>query len=45
MLPEGVEMPHDLEIQNGPLEIDGLVVGALRSDYQKTRIERMCERL
>ena len=25
--------------------IDGLVVGALRSDYQKTRIERMCERL
>ncbi len=26
-------------------EIDALVVGALRSDYQKTRIERMCERL
>ena len=45
LLPEGVEMPRDLEIQNGPLEIDGLVVGALRSDYQKTRIERMCERL
>jgi|TARA_B100001996_G_scaffold372906_1_gene349799 uncharacterized protein (TIGR00290 family) len=43
--PEGVEVPYDLEIHNGPLEIDGLVVGALRSDYQKTRIERMCERL
>jgi|TARA_B110000263_G_scaffold56165_1_gene47698 diphthine-ammonia ligase len=26
-------------------EIDALVVGALRSDYQKTRIERMCEKL
>ena len=24
---------------------DAIVVGALRSDYQKTRIERMCERL
>lgn len=27
------------------LEIDGLVVGALRSDYQKSRLERMCEQL
>ena len=43
--PEGVEIPKDLEIHKGPLKIDGLVVGALRSDYQKTRIERMCERL
>ncbi len=43
--PEGVEIPDDLEIHKGPLKIDGLVVGALRSDYQKTRIERMCERL
>jgi len=43
--PKGVEVPDDLEIHNGPLEIDGIVVGALRSDYQKTRIERMCERL
>ena len=25
--------------------LDAIVVGALRSDYQKTRIERMCERL
>ncbi len=45
MWPEGVEAPGELEIHSGPLEIDGLVVGALRSDYQKTRIERMCERL
>ena len=27
------------------LKIDGIVCGALRSDYQKSRIERMCERL
>jgi len=26
-------------------DLDAIVVGALRSDYQKTRIERMCERL
>jgi len=45
MWPEGVVVPEDLEIHKGRLEIDGLVVGALRSDYQKTRIERMCERL
>ena len=32
-------------IHSGPLDIDALVVGALRSDYQKTRIERMCQRL
>ena len=25
--------------------VDGIVCGALRSDYQKTRVERMCERL
>ena len=45
VLPEGIEVPDDLEIHRGPLQIDGLVVGAIRSDYQKTRIERMCERL
>ena len=45
VLPEGIEVPDDLEIHRGALQIDGLVVGALRSDYQKTRIERMCERL
>ena len=45
VLPEGIEVTDDLEIHRGALQIDGLVVGALRSDYQKTRIERMCERL
>jgi len=45
IFPKGVEIPDDLEIHSEPLEIDGLVVGAIRSDYQKTRIERMCERL
>jgi len=35
----------DLEDQLGTLEIDALVCGALRSDYQKSRIERMCQRL
>ncbi len=43
--PEGVLVPEDLEFHTGPLEIDGIVTGALRSDYQKTRIEMMCERL
>lgn len=42
---QAVEFPPDIELVEGPLEIDALVVGALRSDYQKTRIERMCERL
>ena len=35
----------DLENQLGSLDIDALVCGALRSDYQKSRIERMCQRL
>jgi ABC transporter with metal-binding/Fe-S-binding domain ATP-binding protein len=35
----------DLEVVLQDLEIDGIVSGALRSDYQKTRLERMCERL
>ena len=43
--PPGIEAPDDLVIHSGALEIDALVVGALRSDYQKTRIERMCQRL
>jgi len=42
---ESIDYPVDLALQTAPLEIDALVVGALRSDYQKTRIERMCERL
>tara|TARA_Y100000591_G_scaffold323464_1_gene341319 strand:+ start:208 stop:960 length:753 start_codon:yes stop_codon:yes gene_type:complete len=45
ILPSGIEIPEDLVIHSGPLEIDALVVGALRSDYQKTRIDRMCQRL
>ena len=32
-------------LQNTDLEYDAVVTGAIRSDYQKTRIERMCERL
>jgi ABC transporter with metal-binding/Fe-S-binding domain ATP-binding protein len=49
VISEGVEEKEidDLEkaISTSNLQIDALVVGALRSDYQKTRIERMCERL
>ena len=40
-----INFPSDFVLQTGDLEIDALVVGALRSDYQKTRIERMCEKL
>ena len=36
---------NDLENAISKLAIDGLVCGALRSDYQKSRIERMCEKL
>ena len=35
----------DLESGLRSLEIDAVVCGALRSDYQKSRIERMCHRL
>ena len=35
----------DLEVVLSALKIDGIVSGALRSDYQKSRIERMAERL
>lgn len=35
----------DLEEVLSTLNIDGVVSGALRSDYQKSRIERMAERL
>ena len=35
----------DLQSQIAKLEINALVCGALRSDYQKSRIERMCHRL
>ena len=36
---------EDLEHALQKLSIDGIVSGAIRSDYQKTRLERMCERL
>lgn len=42
---KAVEFPSDLKLVEGELPVDALVVGALRSDYQKTRIERMCEGL
>jgi len=35
----------DLEKELSKIKIDGIVSGALRSDYQKNRLERMCERL
>lgn len=35
----------DLETALSVLDIDGIVSGALRSDYQKSRLERMAERL
>ena len=42
------ETPQDiaaLEMKLHTLNIDGFVSGALRSDYQKSRLERMAERL
>ncbi len=36
---------HALEAAMRGLDIDGFVSGALRSDYQKNRLERMAERL
>jgi len=42
------QTPHDiaaLEEALRPLKLDGFVSGALRSDYQKSRLERMAERL
>ena len=43
--PNSFDIPDGMAIQDGLLDVDGIVTGALRSDYQKTRIERMCERL
>lgn len=40
--------PEDIEILEAALskrDIDGIVSGALRSDYQKSRLERMAQRL
>ncbi len=43
--PEGWVWPEQLTRLRPNLPIDAIVVGALRSDYQKTRIEQMCQRL
>ena len=45
MWPVGWVRPDELVLHEGNLDVDALVVGALRSDYQKTRIDMMCERL
>jgi ABC transporter with metal-binding/Fe-S-binding domain ATP-binding protein len=44
---EGIQEQEILDLENKlrDLDIDGLVSGAIRSDYQKSRIELMCERL
>ena len=39
------ELEAGIREMTGPAPIDGIVCGALRSDYQRTRVERMCERL
>ena len=38
--PEHINKHQNIDIFMGKLKIDALVTGALRSDYQKTRIER-----
>ena len=43
--PDGWGWPSNLRRLRASAPIDALVVGAIRSDYQKTRIEQMCERL
>ena len=43
--PDGWKWPSNLRRLRSSGRIDGLVVGAIRSDYQKTRIEQMCSRL
>jgi len=43
--PKHIDKPKEVNIYDGKIEIDALIIGALRSDYQKTRIERMCEEI
>jgi diphthine-ammonia ligase len=43
--PDGWEWPQNLRRLRSTAPIEGIVVGAIRSDYQKTRIEQMCARL
>ena len=44
---EGIENEEikDLQLALQKIDVDALVCGALRSDYQKSRIERMCQDL
>ena len=44
---EGIQEEEidDLQSALEKLDIDGIVSGALRSDYQKSRLERMCQKL
>ena len=44
---EGIQEEEidDLQSALEMLDIDGIVSGALRSDYQKSRLERMCQKL
>lgn len=44
---EGIQEEEidDLQSALEKLDIDGIVSGALRSDYQKSRLERMCQNL
>ena len=43
--PDGWNWPDNLQRLRCGEKIDAIVVGALRSDYQKMRIEQMCARL
>ncbi len=43
--PDGWNWPENLQRLRSAEKIDAIVVGALRSDYQKMRIEQMCSRL
>ncbi len=42
---EMIELEQEIRRITGDGGVDAIICGALRSDYQKTRVERMCERL
>ena len=42
---EMIELEQGIRRITGDGGVDAIICGALRSDYQKTRVERMCERL
>ncbi len=43
--PDSWPWPDGIKLLQPDYPIDAIIVGALRSDYQKTRIEQMCHRL